>query len=59
MRHKHDWHIASVKKGKTIYTTVNAGASTMSVATGKEPDVATYRCDCGEEKQEEMKSQWT
>ncbi len=59
MAHKHTWTLADVRKGKTVYTTVTAGSKTMRVATGKDPDIAIYVCECGEKKQEEMKSQWT
>lgn len=59
MKHKHDWRLVDVKKGKVTYTIVGDSESSSSVPTGQEPDMATYRCDCGEEKQEEMKAQWS
>jgi hypothetical protein len=54
MKHEHDWRLAEVKKGKLKYQTVGSS----SLPLGKEPDVATYVCDCGETKTEELKGQW-
>jgi hypothetical protein len=54
--HEHNWQLADVKKGRNLYRTMAVGMSTMDYKVGKEPDVARYICECGEQKKVEVKN---
>lgn len=54
-QHEHNWQLADIEKGKTIYGGMAIGTSVMSYPVGKNPDVARYICECGEQKKVKVK----
>jgi hypothetical protein len=54
--HLHSWQLSDVDKGKTRYRAMAVGMSVMEYPVGKDPDVARYICECGEQKKVQVKA---